>query len=328
MYNLSNQLLEQYPFEVSDIQKGRGAYICTTAEGKIILREFKGSPAKAKALDEILNTLSASAIRADEIIHTTEGEVLAKETDETVYYARRYIEGRECETRNRDDILKAVQELAKLHNVLHKTDIVCTAVPKKAFLEEVQKHNRELKKVRNYIHGKHKKNEFEMIFMRHYEAFLKQALEVEGALFTWLDKAGEEELRKMYGICHGDYNQHNVIFSGKELVFTNFEQACFDMQVVDLAHFLRKLMEKHNFNVGLASDMIRSYEKNRRLTSGEWKQLYFKMAYPEKFWKVANHYFNANKAWVSGRDIEKLNKVIEQEEIRQEFLRILFYFVR
>lgn len=328
MYNLSNQLLEQYPFEVNDIQKGRGAYIVTTAEGKIILKEFKGSPAKAKALEEILNTLSSSAIRADEIVHTKEGEVLVKEIDETVYYARRHIEGRECETKNRDDILLAMQEMAKLHNVLHKTDITCDAVPRKAFLEEVQKHNREIKKVRNYIHGKHKKNDFELIFLNHYEGFLKQALDVETELSDWLATAQEEEISKMYGICHGDYNQHNVLFTGKGIALTNFEQSCFDMQVVDLAHFLRKLMEKHNFNVGLATDMIRAYEKERRMSEGEWKQLYLRMAYPEKFWKVANHYFNANKAWVSVRDIEKLNKVIEQEEIRQQFLRILFYFVR
>lgn len=328
MYNLSNQLLEQYPFEVSDVQKGRGAYICTTTEGKIILKEFKGSPAKAKALEEILTTLSSSAIRADEIVHTTEGEILAKETDETVYYARRYIEGRECETKNRDDILLAMKELARFHTVLHKTNMECAAVPKKAFLEEVRKHNREIRKVRNYIHGKHKKNEFEMIFMNHYEVFLRQALNVEAELSEWLNTAREEDINELYGICHGDYNQHNVIFAGKEIILTNFEQSCFDMQIVDLTHFLRKLMEKHNFNVGLASDMIRAYEKERRLSPGEWKQLYLRMAYPEKFWKVANHYFNANKAWVSMRDIEKLKKVIDQEEIRQEFLRILFYFVR
>lgn len=328
MYNLSNQLLEQYPFEVSDVQKGRGAYICTTTEGKIILKEFKGSPAKAKTLEEILNTLSSSSIRADEIVHTAEGEILAKETDETVYYARRCIEGRECETKNRDDILLAVKEMARLHNVLHTTNIECQAVPKKAFLEEVKKHNREIRKVRNYIHGKHKKNEFELMFMNHYEGFLRQALAVETELNEWLMTACEEEINAMYGICHGDYNQHNVLFTGNEIALTNFEQSSFDMQIVDLTHFLRKLMEKHNFNVRLASDMICAYEQERRLSPGEWKQLYLRMAYPEKFWKVANHYFNANKAWVSMRDIEKLKKVIEQEEIRQEFLRILFYFVR
>lgn len=198
---------------------------------------------------------------------------------------------------------------------------------------EVFRHNRELKKVRNYIHGKHKKNEFEMIFMRNYEIFLKQALDVEHRLMKPNPGEAQGQSGKqsreaaMYGICHGDFNQHNVLFTHGKIIITNFEQAHYDVLVGDLAHFLRKLMEKHNFNIGLATDMLAAYEKRRKLLPEEWEQLYVRMAYPQKFWKVANHYFNANKAWVSGRDIEKLNRVIEQEEIRQQFLRMLFYFV-
>lgn len=328
VYNLSSQLLEQYPFEVSDIQKGRGAYICTTNEGKIILKEFAGSAQRAESVAIVLNKAREAEIACDQIICTKEGGVLAKDIDEISYYARYNIDARECDVRNRDDIFLAVQEMARLHVALHKTDIACVSVPQKAFYQEVVRHNREIKKLRNYIHGKHQKNEFEMIFMNHYTVFLEEAVRVEERLNQWLEEAGAAQIENMYGICHGDFNQHNVLFRGREIILTNFEQVCYDAQIIDLAHFLRKLMEKHNWNVGLAADLIGAYEKERRLSRMEWEQLYMRMAYPEKFWKVANHYYNSNKAWVSGRDIEKLNKVIEQEEIRQQFLRMLFYFVQ
>ena len=169
--------------------------------------------------------------------------------------------------------------------------------------------------------------------MHNYETFLKQALDVEHRLMkpnpgeTQGQSGQQGRETALYGICHGDFNQHNVLFAHGKIIITNFEQAHYDVLVGDLAHFLRKLMEKHNFNIGLATDMLAAYEKKRKLLPEEWEQLYVRMAYPQKFWKVANHYFNANKAWVSGRDIEKLNRVIEQEEIRQQFLRMLFYFV-
>lgn len=334
MYNLSSQLLEQYPFEVTAIQKGRGTYICTTSEGgKIIIGSFRGSKGRAEAIEHVLLRLKENGIEADEIIHTREGEILAQEVDETWYYARKYMEGRECETRSRDDVLAAVEELAKLHLVLQKVEDENLKIGGQDYAMEVFRHNRELKKVRNYIHGKHKKNEFEMIFMRNYEIFLKQALDVEHRLMkpnpgeTQGQSGKQSREAAMYGICHGDFNQHNVLFTHGKIIITNFEQAHYDVLVGDLAHFLRKLMEKHNFNIGLATDMLAVYEKRRKLLPEEWEQLYVRMAYPQKFWKVANHYFNANKAWVSGRDIEKLNRVIEQEEIRQQFLRMLFYFV-
>ena len=328
VYNLSNQLLEQYPFEVSDIQKGRGAYICTTNEGKIILKEFTGSSQRAESVAAVLERAREASIACDEIIYTKKEQILAKDVDEISYYARWNIDARECDVRNREDIFLAVSEMARLHVVLHQKDIACVSVPQKAFFEEVSRHNREIKKLRNYIHGKHQKNEFEMIFMNHYAVFLEQAMEVEERLGTWLEQTETVEIEGMYGICHGDFNQHNVLICGKEVILTNFEQVCYDAQIVDLAHFLRKLMEKHNWNVGLAADLISAYERERRLSRMEWEQLYMRMAYPEKFWKVSNHYYNSNKAWVSGRDIEKLNKVIEQEEIRQQFLRMLFYFVK
>lgn len=326
MYNLSNQVLEQYPFDVEEVLKGRGAYICKTNQGKIILREFPGSKERAAALEQILLRLQEAGVDADVILHTTEGELLAKDGEETAYYARNYIDGRECDPKNRDDILRAMEEMATVHVALHGSMEQEKCVPGEAFLGEVRKHNRELRKVRNYIHGKHKKNAFEMMFMQHFDVFMSQAQAVEQRLERWLAGAGEDRRKEMYGICHGDYNQHNVLFAGKRTYLTNWEQACCDMQVVDVAHFLRKLMEKHNFHVGLASDMMRAYEKRRKLSADEWEQLYLRMAYPEKFWKVANHYFNSNKAWVSGRDIEKLRKVLEQEEKRQEFLRMLFDF--
>lgn len=331
VYNLSGQLLEQYLFEVSDIQKGRGAYICVTEEGKKIIKEYDASETRAEALYLFLKAAEQEGILADQIVRTRDGTVLAKDIDETTYYARNYIEGRECETKNREDILAAVTALAEFHKqmTVYEGEIPeGMRVSADMLLLEYEKHNRELKKVRNYIRGKKCKNEFEMIFLKHHAAFLDKADEVTCKLHRQLEEVSQEELSQMEGICHGDFNQHNVLFTKEGTFITNFETAVYDVFMRDLANFLRKIMEKHNWNIGLAVDMIGSYEKIRKLNSLELEQLYIRLCYPEKFWKLANHYYNSNKAWVSGRNIEKLNKVIEQEEQREQFLRMLFYFMK
>ena len=43
LYNRENQILEQYPFEVKQTVKGRGALICDTDKGLKILKEYRGS---------------------------------------------------------------------------------------------------------------------------------------------------------------------------------------------------------------------------------------------------------------------------------------------
>ncbi|MBR1390440.1 MAG: CotS family spore coat protein [Lachnospiraceae bacterium] len=328
MYNLTNQLLEQYDMDFGGIQKGRGVYVCSTQRGNVVIKQFTGSRTHVESMSEILDALQEEGIRADRILRTKEGGLLAKDVDETLYYARWQLPGRECETKERGDVLTAMRLLGQMHSALEKKEIACQIVPRDALQNELQKHNREIRKVRNYVHGKNKKNEFEMIFMRHYQIFLNQAEESEKSLREWKEQQKESDIRQMYGICHGDYNQHNILIDQKGGQLTNFEQTCYDMRVRDLAHFLRKLMEKHNWNVALSEELLAAYEKERRLSEAEWRQLSIRLSYPEKFWKVANHYFNSNKAWVSARDIEKLNRVIEQEEIRQEFLRNMFHFIR
>ncbi len=49
-------------------------------------------------------------------------------------------------------------------------------------------------------------------------------------------------------------------------------------------------------------------------------QLYYRFAYPEKFWKIVNFYYNSGKAWIPGRNREKLENLLRQEEEKKAFL--------
>ena len=331
VYNLSGQLLEQYAFEVSDVLKGRGAYICITENGKKIIKAYAASEARAEALCRFLQEVKARGVPADSIIRTKEDKVLAADIDGTTYYAREYIEGRECETKNREDVLASMGALARFHNCMNGYEGEIPEgmrVSPDMLVLEYEKHNRELKKVRNYVRGKKRKNEFEMIFWRSHAAFLEKAQKVTEKLHKQMEEVQGLAWRRMEGICHGDFNQHNVLFFKDNVGITNFEASVYDVQMRDLANFLRKIMEKYNWNIDFAVEMIHAYEKERALVPQEWEQLYIRLSYPEKFWKIANHYYNSNKAWISGRNIEKLNKVIEQEEQRERFLNMLFSFVK
>ena len=100
----------------------------------------------------------------------------------------------------------------------------------------------------------------------------------------------------------------------------------YDVMVCDLANFIRKILEKYNWNTGLGLEMITAYDNVRKLLPEELTQLYLRLSYPKKYWKIANHYLSSRKAWISGRDIEKLKKVMEQEPQRRQFLKMLFCF--
>ena len=123
-----------------------------------------------------------------------------------------------------------------------------------------------------------------------------------------LERLGEPQKQQMWGLSHGDYNQHNVLYSQGEWALLNFEKMSYDILVQDLANFMRKILEKYNWNTGLGIEMITTYDSIRKLLPEELEQLYLRLAYPKKYWKIANHYCSSRKSWISGRDIEKLEK--------------------
>jgi len=87
---------------------------------------------------------------------------------------------------------------------------------------------------------------------------------------------------------------------------------------------MRKLLEKSNWSISLGKDMLAAYEELRPLSAVSRIDLYYRLAYPEKFRKIANFYFNSGKAWIPGRNLEKLEKLVEQEPLKQKFLEEVF----
>lgn len=332
MYNQEEEILEQYEIEVRSTTKGRGALNCDTDKGTMLLKEFHGSKERAKFLYDILEFLHSRGLPTETIVPARAGDVFAKdEINDTIYLLKNGYLGKECDVRSRDDILSAVKKIAEFHILTkgYEKEIPdFLKADKNSLLVEYERHNRELKKVKNYIRNKNKKNDFEILFMKVYESYKTQANEVTKQLKSQMERLNEDLAARMWGISHGECNQHNVIFSQGEWVLVNLEKISYDVMVMDLANFIRKIMEKHNWNMGLGMELITAYDSVRKLLPEELEQLYFRLAYPQKYWKIANHYCSSNKAWISGRDIEKLQKIIEQETERKQFLKMLFYFTK
>ena len=59
------------------------------------------------------------------------------------------------------------------------------------------------------------------------------------------------------------------------------------------------------------------------MISQERENLYIRLSFPEKFWKLANQYYNGNKAWISDKMLEKLEMTVELNQKKREFLRYL-----
>lgn len=312
-------LLDQYEIEVNRTWKGRGAILCESDHGLLIMKEYAGPVEKVKFQDYLLKHIKESgAVRVESILRTKEGEMIVYDQDRVAYIVKTYCEGRECNHRDQQECGQAVRTLANLHKVSDLSGYeILQEQPVCHIEKEYEKHNRELKKVRRFLREKSQKTDFEIYLMKHYDYFLDIALQITEELQYY---AYEEDSYEFPIVCHGDYQYHNIIQTEAGTVLINFEKCVRDYPVRDLYLFLRKLLEKNNWSQTLGDMLLESYNRERPLTDKDYSQLYYRFAYPEKFWKIVNFYYNTGKAWIPDRNMEKIEKLFAQEREKQLFL--------
>ena len=82
-------------------------------------------------------------------------------------------------------------------------------------------------------------------------------------------------------------------------------------------------LEKNHYDYTYFETGISGYSVYRPLDTKDFHFLYLLFLYPEKFWKISNHYYNHRKSWISPKMEEKLKKLPEQNMERQLFLEKL-----
>ncbi len=399
----SAEVTEKYELEVTNMRKGRGSWIFETDRGLKLLKEYKGSAKRLEFEDVVLVSVrEGGALRVDRYVRNREGELITTAEDGTRYLVKDWFYDRECDLKDTREILSAVRQIAVLHRCLRdvepREEWNLRSMIAPPLHEVMERHNRELKKARNYIKGKHKKNAFELEVIASYDAFYAQAVEAcEGMkrLFqrdAWMPQAVPQLAPKQisqstpepmpqaapqpapkrmsqsvpqttpepipqavphpapnqmpssmpqptsptppaptdkadippgYRICHGDLNHHHILMGRDYVAVTEFNKMHLGLQVEDIYDFMRKVMEKHNWNAGLGASMLDAYERILPLDPLERRCLYYLFLYPEKYWKQISFYYNTNKAWIPERSTEKLAALGRQQENRMEFIEYL-----
>ena len=319
-------VLENYDMEVTRTFKGRGTIVCETGNGFRVLKEYKGNTEKLELLDLLQGNMS-DVVKTDRIVRNKAGELFCKDTDGVVYIVKEQIDGRECNYKSEEEILHAFHIMAKLHCGMCHTGKMTQEFPVPYYVEEMEKHTKECRHARNYLRKLKIKSDFERALLREYEYFMQKAEDIS--------KQAKEENRAEYErfvrdnglFCHGDFQYHNLIFTKKDTCVINLERFAHDSGVRDFYLLFRKISEKTDWSVDLGEKMLDAYQANRSFAPIELKQLYYRLAYPDKFWKIVNFYYNSKKSWIPDKNMEKLENLVKQEKAKERLLKTLFYGV-
>ena len=315
------EVLSQYELEILDVKRGRGAWLCESNQGLKLLREYKGTLKRLEFEDQVFSQMKESCrLKVDRYVRNKDGELLSSAEDGSRWIVKDWYADRECNLKDSKEVLCAIEQIASLHKVLRRIEFKeewnLGSILVQQPAEEMERHNRELVRARTFIRNKRKKSEFELCVMGNYDIFFEQAMEACKGMAGFYENRGDSEEY----LCHGDLNQHHILMCFHDVAIVEFNRMHKGMQMEDLYHFMRKAMEKHDWNLKLGMAMLETYTKVLPLSDADRICLYYLFLYPEKYWKQINFYYNANKAWIPARNIEKLKDLEIQQPMRNLFL--------
>ncbi len=319
MEDKQEQTIEKYSFHVKNRYRARGAMILDTDEGLCLMREYEKINQHFVLENRIKDHLfSQGMVLTDRVIENRDGEKITQWESGEKYIVYQWYSGDSCDYKKTEDLAKAAQNLGKLHKNLQNMSQTKQR-PEESLADQYKRYNKELKRIYQFMKSKKRKNSFELCaiscFREFYEKAEKAREELEQSPFVRKYEEGSADL------CHGAYNYHNLIFTKQGIATTNFECARYGIQLLDLAYFLRKVMEKNKWQTDKGEIILKKYAE--QMTCREEHRQFLKtiLSYPVKYRKLMNQYMNGKKSWISDKNMEKLLAVQEMEEEKENFLR-------
>lgn len=317
-----SEVFEMYDVSLDHIGRGRGAMLLYTDKGVRQVRAAEVSENRLQAEYEFKENLYAAGVRnIDRLVKNKEEELITYDRYGNPFVMRMYFDGREMNVSSKNEILLAVDNLILLHHagrtVWQETDRDMQIREK----NDVRRRNREMKRVHNYIAKQSPKREFETLFMQAFPYFYAQGITCERTEET------EQKDSEHLGYCHGTYNHHSVLLCGtgvnRQIATINFEKYHVGNQLQDLYYFIRKTVEKNGYAYAMLRMILERYQQGIALRQADIKYIYGLYRYPEKFYKLCNQYMNGAKATISPKMVEKLHRIMEEEEKKQLLLQKL-----
>lgn len=242
--------------------------------------------------------------------------------NENVYIAIDCIDERECDFKKIGDVKTATEVLADFHKNItgyKPSDGIKTRDEIGLLVSTLKKRSDELLRLKKV--AQKSRNRFDFLFIDNVNFFLERSsASLEIMYSPTYSRVLDEAIRKKE-YCHRDYSFHNLVFDANDnLYINNFDYFCSEINVYDIASFLRKIMTEYKWNVDIALQIVNWYDTINKIDKDELAVLAALLEFPQKFWRIANRYYNSRRTRPENGFYNKLMDVISEKELYKEFI--------
>lgn len=319
------EIERQFDIKIESIKPNKGVYLLKTDKGTKCLKKINYGTQKLLFVYGAKEHLIKSGFtKVDRYCLNVDGNPYAL-VNEDIYTLSEWLDGRECDFRNREDLVKAAKALAYLHlaskgyeppeNSKLKTDLG-------RWPNLMEKRVRSFDKMRDMGRKKSTKGNFDLNYiktMQFYKDFGKRAINVlSDSKYNDLCSIAEEEK----GFCHHDFTYHNIIIDKKDDVnVIDFDYCKREIRAYDISAFIIKVLKRVDWNIEEAELIINSYNEVSPLKEEEYRVLFAFLLFPQRFWRLANRYYYNEVNWSLNTFNNKLEELISEQEKYTKFIQ-------
>jgi CotS family spore coat protein len=329
---LLENILKEYDINYKSVEKVRSAYKVSDESNSYCLKMLGRGYKRANKSYFLSNKLRERGFdHVAPYIYTKNDEYLIKHKKSS-FYITDWIDGKEVDFKNLDDILDSARFLAQFHNAAKDLEIPASIKIRNRHSNWMEHFNQHIKSVKGFAEKIEKKPKrgFDLIFKNNMHIFMQEAEFAVALLNTKEAKHAFAEAERERTLCHDSFYYQNILRdqNGK-LYLVDLESSLLDCPMSDLGKLIRRIICKTKFkwDFDLCRRIIDAYDSVRPISREELYPLLAMIAFPHKYWKFGKKRYIKKKKWSEEDYQNKLKKIINLQNYKFELVRnfVMFY---
>lgn len=318
------EIERQFDIKIESIKANKGIYYVKSNKGERCLKKINYGPQKLLfvygAKEHLINNGFSNI---DKYYLNTENEPYAV-VNEDIYTLSEWIEGRDCDFYNIDEVKLAARTLANMHEASKGYD-----PPENSKLKSdlgrwttlMGKRIKSFDKMRDMLRKKHNKSSFDMLYLKSMDFYKDLGRK---ALKTLQESEYENHCKiadMQKSFCHHDFTYHNIVIdNNNQLNVIDFDYCKREVRTFDISNFMIKVLKRVDWNMEFAQAILDSYNDVSPLMESEYKVLYAYLQFPQRYWRLANRYYYNEVNWGQNTFGNKIESIINEQENTIKFL--------
>lgn len=261
------------------------------------------------------------------IIKTKNGELYIKFNK---YYAflGEWVEGHICNYDNKDELQKAVLNLANMH-VKSKNFILSKEMKPRIYwfswINIFLARKNEILDFENRIKQKANKSKFDLFYMDNIKKQLEIASRsIDGLMNSNYIDVMERHVKKLE-FCHHDYANHNLIMGRNNNVFLiDFDYCILDSHLHDISSLIIRTMKNGKWNKEKFNNIIHEYSSVYPILDEELEVMKYFIMFPQDFWQIGLQKYWEQQPYEEEKYKDKITKYINDCDDKYKFLHDFF----